>query len=791
MKSLPLHPHRPLAIAMAAALGWAGISTVHASPAVTGGSATVAQAAVLRRGDTVMGALPANAPVHIVLALPLRNRAALDAFVANGGKPASAGERWMTSDEVLANHAPTPEQARAVADYLRGMGFRNIEIAPNRLLVSADGSALIAGAAFQTRFVQVKTVEGRVAFANAEPARLPAALAGKVGAVLGLQTVHQGRPASRRARTDGVHTELSNGHFPTEFPAIYGGAGSVVASGVTVGILTEGNITQSKTDLKTFATQRSLAPVANNTVNTNGTSTDTTWIGEWDLDSQDIVGMAGGSVGKLIFYNIPSLLNTDMVADFNTMVAANAAKIINVSIQECASTAEADGSGWAADQIFALGVAQGQTFSVATGDHGADECPDDGSSALIPSWPAESPYVVAVAGTTLSASTTTWGSEVVWNTLNGGFGATGGSESIFGPKPSWQKLWSGFDRGVADLSFDGDPNTGAYIVLSGKIQQWGGTSLAAPLFAGVWARVLQLHPKAGFAGPAIYNLPAADFHDVTSGNNGGEAARVGYDLASGRGSMIIAKMLADIVPLVDQPPVANFSVATNALTATFTDKSTDSDGTIVAHAWNFGDGTTSTAASPTHTYLVQGTFNATETVTDDQGVHGHKTVAVKTVWPAGTSQLLQNPGFESGVATPWTISPGVLLQDAASAFAGNWYARIGARYPAQTVDHIQQSVAIPAGIRSAALEFRMRVTTAETGTAAHDRLTVSVNNAAGTQLARLATFSNLDATSGYVLHACDLTPYIGQTITIKLQGSNDATLPTGWAIDNVFVESVP
>jgi xanthomonalisin len=241
-----------------------------------------------------MGTLPANAPLHIVIALPLRNRDALDAFVASQARSALADRRSMSSDEVMANHAPTLEQANAVADYLRTMGFRNIEIAPNRLLVSADGTARVAGGAFQTRFAQVKTVEGRVAFANVDPARVPAALAGKIVAVVGLQTVHQGKLPLRPGRTDGAHTDgvardgvqsngiqpaLIGGHYPTEFPAIYGGAGSVVASNVIVGIFTEGNLAQVKTDLNTFTAQRGLAPVVTGTVNTNGTSSDTAGIG--------------------------------------------------------------------------------------------------------------------------------------------------------------------------------------------------------------------------------------------------------------------------------------------------------------------------------------------------------------------------------------------------------------------------------------------------------------------------------------------------------------------------------
>jgi subtilase family serine protease len=267
-------------------------------------------------------------------------------------------------------------------------------------------------------------------------------------------------------------------------------------------------------------------------------------------------------------------------------------------------------------------VAQGQTFSIATGDFGADECHNGGTT---PSWPADSPYAVAVAGTTLDASTTTWSSEIVW--LHGG-----GSPSTFEPKPSWQNaLVAGTKRGVADVAFDADPNSGALVTVNGGFQQWGGTSLAAPIFAGLWARVIRVKGTGiGFAAPLLYQLPVTDFHDVTSGNNGGETAKVGYDFASGRGSMILNSVIKHIG--LPSPVVVKFSYTTSGLIAKFVDSSTDNSSAITTHAWNFGDGGTSTATNPLHLFPKAGIYNVTEIVFDAAGNGNSATTAV-TIGP--------------------------------------------------------------------------------------------------------------------------------------------------------------
>jgi len=323
-----------------------------------------------------------------------------------------------------------------------------------------------------------------------------------------------------------------------EFSGLYGGSGLPTGSGVAVGIITNGNLNATLSDLNQFTSSHGLAAVSTQIVNTDGTGTDTSGTAEWDLDSQDILGMAGGQIGKIVFYNIPTLLNSSMVDDFNTVVSANAVKVINVSLGECETSAEGDGSAAAADSIFKQAVAQGQTFSVSTGDAGSNEC-GGSPRGTTPSWPASSPYVVAVGGTTLNATTTTWQGETVW-------ADTGGSPSTFEPMPSWQvgvgQNAGHTTRGLPDIAFDADPNSGSKIIVNGSLAQYGGTSLSSPLFVGFWARMIAAKGTGiGFAAPKLYALPSTAFHDVTSGSNGGETAAPGWDYTTGFGSIIMNK----------------------------------------------------------------------------------------------------------------------------------------------------------------------------------------------------------------------------------------------------------
>jgi subtilase family serine protease len=787
---------RHAALTAAVTFAFGALAAPSAQAALDAGqTVALSSATSLAPGETIEGLLPFTHPLHVEVALKLRNRAELDGFVRKAsGFNASGSRPVMTPDEFMAKHAPTQDQAEAVAAFLEGAGFTNVTIAPNRLLVSADGTADVAQAAFQTSFARVRAKDGRDAYANTEPVRIPAALQDSVLAVIGLQDVHQAHTMLRTLPGGGAVIQAVTGHNPTEFSSIYGGSGVATAAGVTVGIITQGKLTQTIADLNTFTSNNGLPAVTTQTINTNGTSSDTSGVGEWNLDSQDIVGMGGGQVGKLIFYNIPTLSNSNLTADINKIVADNAAKIINVSLGECETYTQQDGSAAAQDQSFAQAVAQGQTFSISTGDSGADECGDGGTT---PSWPAASQYVVAVAGTRLDASTTTWNSEVVWNDLGIGNGATGGSQSTFEPKPSWQTLWSGPRRGVADVAFDGSPSSGAKVVVNGGMQQIGGTSLSAPIFAGLWARVIAVKGTGvGFAGPLIYQLPASDFHDVTSGNNSGSTAGAGYDLASGRGSIILASAINHIGGGggTNVPPTANFGYTANGLTVSFTDSSTDSDGTITSRAWTFGDGGTSTATNPSHTYAAAGTYTVSLTVTDNGGASNTKTQSVTVSGGGGGgTQLLGNTGFESGSAAPWTMSSGTLCSNGScsgeSAHAGSWFAWLDG-YGSTHTDSVSQQVSIPSGRSSATLQYYLHVDSSETtASTAYDTLKVQVLSTSGSVLATLATYSNLNKASGYAVHSHSLAAYIGQTVVIRFVGAEDSSLQTSFVLDDVTLNA--
>ena len=527
----------PLRLALALALGLTTLcQTIPASAqapwATTATRAHATGKAIFRER------LPDNELVDVVVALKLRNREFLNQRVEaliKRGNPEFG--RWLSGEQVLLDHAPLPERAQAVADYLTRAGFTDVNIEPNRMLLTATGTTKAIRKAFNTelgRFVR----DGREGIANLSDVRVPPELSDTVLSVLGLQTMDQMRPLHHQAASVQL-TGSVHGINPVNFPIAYNATSLPTASTTVVGIITAGSMTQTIADLHQFESQNGLPTINPTVVLVGGSSTDTSGTPEWDLDSQTIQAMAGGQVSQMIFYTARSLSNSYLTKAINKAVTDNVAAVINISLGECESYAQADGTMAAMDQIFQVAVAQGQTFSVSSGDSGSKECGNPQGTAIGASYPASSPYVIAVGGTTLYTDISgKYGGEVVWS---GG----GGSPSLYEPKPSWQTgVVPGSYRGVPDVAFDADPYSGAIIVVNGALQQYGGTSLASPIFVASWARIQSANrARLGFPASWIYSYGAqhtSAFQDVTSGSNGDYSATAGWDYATGFGSFDVA-----------------------------------------------------------------------------------------------------------------------------------------------------------------------------------------------------------------------------------------------------------
>jgi len=214
---------------------------------------------------------------------------------------------------------------------------------------------------------------------------------------------------------------------------------------------------------------------------------------------------------------------------------------------------------------------QGVTVCIASGDTGADCRVGDGYQHVL--YPASDPWVLACGGTTIGNITGGTFDEWVWNdiwTLNDAPGATGGGVSAFFPQPSYQssanvpaslRSGGGTGRGVPDVAANSSPNSGYPITVGGVPAVGNGTSVAAPLYAGLIAVInAALGYNVGFLNPTLYALgetvcrdvnplemnPAYGFGGPTNNNfNGvtGYPAGPGWDACTGWGSIVGTALL--------------------------------------------------------------------------------------------------------------------------------------------------------------------------------------------------------------------------------------------------------
>jgi pseudomonalisin len=533
-----------------------------AATVVTTSSAAAAPSGLALWHDssaTKIGALPARA-LSITLTLTPRNASALRAFV---DRPHAA----LTPAQFNARYAPASTTVTAIRTWATSADLRVSGVSANRLLLTITGSSRALATALHTSFARFTSQRDGAFFAPTRTARLPQAIASHVTAVLGLSNlakVATPHPAARSAAA--LHKVLSTlpsglstlglslptldypaQYTPQQFWSIYDAPSTQTGAGQQLAIMTDGDVSQPKADLKQFESTFGLPSVTWNQINVGTPTTDTSGDDEWDLDSQYSTAFAPG-VSQLDVYVGPSLADDDILSTIDRWVTDDSARQGSFSAGECDLLADVSGFTSGLDTVLEQADAQGQTMFFSSGDTGS-QCPAitgvNGVPAGIPdtNYPASSPYGIGVGGTSvLSPSGPT---EISWY-------AGGGGLSPIEPVASFQSATKLLGvaplvrRGVPDVSLDADPESGYDVIVSGSAEGIGGTSASAPSWQGIWARVQGAHSGSlGFAGPILYSTePSTAFHDIELGDNGLYPAGPGYDLDTGLGTPDIAKLIA-------------------------------------------------------------------------------------------------------------------------------------------------------------------------------------------------------------------------------------------------------
>jgi subtilase family serine protease len=310
-------------------------------------------------------------------------------------------------------------------------------------------------------------------------------------------------------------------------------------------------------DLNTFCSQFGLNPTTVQILGNNSGS-DPGWALETALDVEWAHAIAPGATIILSVANSSS--SVDLLNAVDAAVNAGAT-VVSMS--------------WGGPEFNGMASYDGHfnrpnvTFMASSGDSGAGV-----------EWPAASPYVVAVGGTTLHLdSNGNRTSETAWS------GSGGGASSVYS-QPAYQSGWqTSGRRGVPDVSLVADPSTGVlvYDSINGGWFIVGGTSASAPQWAGLVALANELRANSGSTpissfnntlyplargGTSIpYTVNPAYLYDVTQGNNGGYNAGATYDFVTGLGSAVANALVPALAPSTLNP---NFAISATPASQTIT-----------------------------------------------------------------------------------------------------------------------------------------------------------------------------------------------------------------------------
>jgi subtilase family serine protease len=343
-------------------------------------------------------------------------------------------------------------------------------------------------------------------------------------------------------------------------------------AGQTIAIVTSFDDPNIGNDLAVFDQAFGLpAPPSFQKAKVAGTAVDGGWAGETALDVEWAHALAPKA--NLLLVESKSDSVTDLLAAVDYARKQPGVSVVSMSWGGSESSSLASKDSYFTTPAGHTPV----TFVAAAGDEGAAA-----------EWPASSPNVLAVGGTRVRiGSDGSYQGETAWSGSGGGF------SRVFAA-PAYQSGVVTGARGVPDVAYDADPNSGVAVYSSvpdgSGSTGWmvvGGTSAGAPQWSALVALANQeraAHGKAalGRAQDTLYTLNARDFHDITAGGNG-YAARVGYDLVTGRGTPVADLLVPDLAGVT--PPTT---------TTTTPPTTTGSTGSGTTTTTTGGGGTTTT-----------------------------------------------------------------------------------------------------------------------------------------------------------------------------------------------------
>ena len=482
--------------------------------------------------------------------------------------PESYGQLFGVSDNDLAQ----------VTNWLQTHGMSVEEVTAGRRAVVFSGTATQVNAAFHTQ-IRLYRVGGELHHANASDPEIPQAMAGVVG---GLASLHdfQSQPLHGPLKTPSPTFSSGSSHYmaPADFATIYDVAPlyqqGVNGSGQTIAVVGRSNINLA--DVRSFRSFSGL-PANDPEIILNGSDpgiVNGNEEVEADLDVQWAGAIARNAAIRFVV-SASTSSSDGVYLSAQYVVNHNLAPVMTVSFGLCERALGASGNSFL-NSLWQQAAAQGITVLVSSGDSGAAGC--DASSAtkatggLAVNGLCATPYSVCVGGTQFNDASNpnlywspanasgTQGSalsyipEKVWNESgSSGLWSSGGGFSGVYVKPTWQVgvgVPADGRRDVPDVSLTAASHDGYIIGLHGGLAVVGGTSAAAPAFAGLMGLVVQsAAARQGNANSKFYALAgkqaaggALVFNDTTSGNNGvpglaGYNATPGYDLATGLGSV--------------------------------------------------------------------------------------------------------------------------------------------------------------------------------------------------------------------------------------------------------------